>query len=180
MVTRVDPKTVRGLPDFAPSYEWRISMVTQPKGIEMPPEDRFNTLCKSSTIPKAQPVQTKEVVLHNHKTVRPGTEFRNGELMLTMVELVTNDVSKMVTSWRAVNRDPRTGAAKVNYQDGVATIVLTRFDRSGNPIYKYTLYNCWIMDHDPGTELNNGEDATGFENFSITLSYDDFYEESLV
>ena len=180
MVTRVQAADVRQLPDFAPAYEWRINMVTQPKGVTMPPNDRFNTLCKSSTIPKAQPVSPKEIVLHNHKTVRPGTEFRNGELTLTMTELISNDISVMVSSWRALNRDPRTGAAKVVHADATATLTLVRMDRLGNPIYKYTLYNCWITDHDPGTELANGEDATGFENFTITLSYDDFYEESLV
>lgn len=180
MVTRVSSADVRQLPDFAPAYEWRISMVTQPQGVVMPPNDRFNTLCKSSTIPKPQTVNSKEIVLHNHKTVRPGTEFRNGELSLIFTELITNEISAMVSSWRSLNRDPSTGAAKVMHADAVATIILTRMDRLGNPIYKYTLYNCWITDHDPGTELSNGEDSTGFENFSITLSYDDFIETNLV
>ncbi|QPB08515.1 hypothetical protein [Vibrio phage Va2] len=171
---------IRSLPDFAPSYEWKINMVTEPTGIEMPQGSRFNHLCKSSTIPKAQPVTTKEVVLHNHKTVRPGTEFRNGEITLTYTELVTNEVTRMIASWRELNRDPETGQAKVDYQNAVATITLTRYDRIGNPIYKYTLYNVWITDHDFGTELNEGEDSSGFEGITITLSYDDFKEESLV
>lgn len=172
----VNRNDIQGLPDFAPSYEWRISMVTQPEGITMPSGDRFNLLCKSSTIPKAQPVTSKEVVLHNHKTVRPGTEFRNGEITLTYQELVTSEVSQMIASWRELNRDPETGQAQVQFEDAVATITLVRYDRIGNPIYKYTLFNCWITDHDPGTELNEGEDATGFEGMTITLSYDDFKE----
>lgn len=64
--------------------------------------------------------------------------------------------------------------ASNNYRKDIKITVL---DRSGNPAKVYEIYNAFVVNFVPGSDLNAGEDGEKLME-SITLAYDDFKEKN--
>ncbi|CAH9015294.1 conserved hypothetical protein [Vibrio phage 150E35-1] len=173
IVTNVECRT---LPDFATAYTWSVKMVKPPLGLSVP--DKFNTICKTSTIPKREANAGAELVLHGHKRKLPGVEFSAGQLTLTFADLVDNRVRSFIRQWRELNHENQTGVA-VPYMAAYATIQITLQNRLGVDTYRYVLHNCWCEDHDFGTELVEGTDTVLFDSVQMMISYDHFDEFEL-
>ncbi len=73
------------------------------------------------------------------------------------------------------------GASKNRASDEAASdykkdIKITVLDRSGNPARVYEVYNAWVSNFVPGSDLASGEDGDKMLE-SVTLSYEDFKEK---
>lgn len=65
--------------------------------------------------------------------------------------------------------------AKANYRKNIKITIL---DRTGNIARVYELYNAWVVNFVPGSDMNAGEDGDKSLE-SVTLCYEDFKEKDL-
>ncbi len=168
-MTKPDISQVRGLPDFAPMYQWNISTIRVPSGI-FPEGTDINLRCQTVGIPKSStPKITTE--LRGHKTHQPGAIEHEGTLTLAMVETVDNMISNWIFRWREACADYLTGAhlPKAAVE---ATMMIERLDREDRPIWNYTIYGCWLESYELGELMATSETMKP----SLTISYDYFVD----
>ena len=77
--------------------------------------------------------------------------------------------NKSATKFRAADE------AKSEYRKDIKITIL---DRAGNPARVYELYNAWVINFVPGSDMNAGEDGDKSLE-SVTLCYEDFKEKNL-
>lgn len=78
-------------------------------------------------------------------------------------------------SEKSASRFRPTDEAKSQYRKDIKITIL---DRAGAPARVYELYNCWVTNFAPGSDMNAGEDGDKSLE-SVTICYEDFKEKTL-
>lgn len=169
MALRPTKGQLRQIGELAQSFRWSVAFVRQPSGVTVP--SNFNLQCSSSEIPKKEAGQSIEVNIRGHVIKRPGIYDDSHNITLEFVETIDNQISEFLRTWREAVWSTNEGVQQ-NLNDCTGDIQLSRLDNLDNPIWRYTLYGCYLEDYDPsGGSLGSDSEAV---RPTITLYYDSF------
>jgi len=157
---------LRGLGDFATTYQWSLSFALSPQAFAF--SEDFNLRCLTAEVPKVtnEPI---DIRIRGHHIKQPGISDSTHTITLTFQETVDSYISTGILLWRNACQEMITGIQQSN-EVVKANILLNRLDRQDNIIWSYLLRGCFLEDYDPvGGELNSD---TGLITPSMTLSYD--------
>lgn len=166
---------IRGLGDFATLVNWDLQFVSLPSGISAGSQD-LNLRCESTDVPKSTGQSTQIQIRGLPPVKQPGLYIPSGTIALVFNETVDNTVSKLITQWREMCYEMKTGKQKKK-SEVEAQIRLVRMDRQDKEIYEYMLYGAFLEDYDTGGQL--GAASADVVKPSLTLSYDYFEEKAL-
>jgi len=169
-MSRPTLQNIRGLADFATLYEWDLAFTAVPAGLTINTDD-VNFRCLSSTVPKMA-TPSAPVNIRGHQVNYNTVATYDGTITLSFVETIDNKISLIGKAWRDLIWQPNTGkqASKADCQ---AEIILTRMDRSNNPIWAYKLIGCILTAYDPGGDFADSGDVV---KPTFTLQYDMFID----
>lgn len=161
---------LRGIGDFATTYQWNVRFTAGPRGIGVAIDNNaFNLRMTSMTVPKA----TNEVItvgLRGHRVHQPGITSYGPPITLSAVETVDNTIHSLLSAWRNACWQTRSGVQQLK-SAVQGDLELRRLDRQDRDIWGYKLFGCWLEDYDFGTVQS---DASSIVLPSITLRYDYF------
>ena len=162
-------ENIRALPDFATLVKWSVS-INNIAGLSIPPNLNFQ--CLSSDVPRTEAGQTIDVWVRGHRVRQPGIYASTTSITLTFAETVDNAISNMLSQWRELCWQTKTGIeGERNAVEG--TLLLTRMNRQNRPIWTYELIGCFLEDYDPTGSQLDGESGDILRP-TLTLSYDYF------
>lgn len=167
-------ENIRNIGHFATLYQWSMSVIQFPSGasLGLSSED-MNVRCVSATMP-VMTGQSIDVNIRGHHIRQHGIYDSSHTLDLMFIEAVDNKITNALYQWRKACWEVETGVQKTK-QEVEATIMLERLDNQHSPLWKYTLFGCFLEAYDPGGQL--GEATSDAVRPSMTLSYDYFKEE---
>lgn len=167
---------IRALGDFADTVHWYIQFTTIPSGVDLTSDD-INLRCESVPIPKRNGEKVSAQVRGLPPVHQPGLYIPEGEMTVTLFENTNNRITKGIQQLVEMNYKQGTGEAKTKAEVEFG-VRLVRMDRTHKEIYEYVFYGCFLDKYEPGGELQ-GSSAELLKP-TITFSYDDFTERSLV
>jgi hypothetical protein len=166
---------VRSLPDYAELSRWNLIFATIPSAAsgDFPVSDDINIRCESASVPKVTNEKI-EIRHRGHRIFQNGISLPEGQITLTFTETIDASIRRMIKAWKEAVYDIKSGKGNLK-ADVECTIILEMLDKQDSAVYRYTLYGCFLEDHDLG-ELNaEGGDVI---KPSLTISYDYFDEEA--
>jgi hypothetical protein len=172
MTKRVSLSEIRGIGDFATSYQWYVT-VQRAAGANFPTAPEINLRCVSSEVPllKDAPIETS---IRGHKVWQPGIHNYTQSITLTMAEAIDMKINQWIKDWREACWQSFTGIHKLK-SEVEAAITLVRLNRQDQPIWKYHLVGCFLSDYT--------QDTLGTENSTLkptmVINYDGFTDERL-
>lgn len=161
---------IRSVGDFATQYNWGLSFVTAPAGLDALKEPGVNIRCISTDLPKKtnEPISIK---IRGHHSQQAGISDSTHVITLAMHETVDNYISELIWRWREMVSETDTGK-QLTRKEVEATLLLQRHNPQNDIIWTYQLTGCSIQDYElPQLTAENGAWMP-----SITLKYDDFKE----
>lgn len=163
---------IRGLGDFATTYNWYIQFNAAPAGIN---GQDINLRAESSDVPK-KTGQSIPIQIRGLPPVKqPGIYTPVGTLTLQLNETIDGKISEIISKWQEMCYETNTGKGKKK-SEVEAQVRLVRLDRADRPIWEYVLIGAFLEDYDNGQLQGSGS-----ENMkpSMILSYDDFTQRKL-
>lgn len=162
---------VRGLTDFATSYQWYVT-IQRAQGAAFPTANEVNLRCISSEVPilNDQPLETS---IRGHKVWQPGIHNYTQSITLTLAESIDMKINQWIHDWREACWQSRTGVHKTK-DEVEATITLVRLNRQDKPIWNYHLIGCFLSEYT--------QDTLGTENAlfrpTMKIHYDFFVDKA--
>lgn len=166
-------EAVRSVGDFLTQIHWDFSIESFPRALGsygVGDSRDLNLQCVTSDVPKRTGT-SMEVTIRGQKVKQPGIYNYNHTLGITFVETTDMYIMKFISDWLEICARTGTGE-QFTKEDVEAVVVLTRFDRQNNEIWKYVLYGCFLEDADHGGALSDS--SSDAVKPQLTLSYDYF------
>lgn len=160
---------LRGVGDFATTYQWNMRFAQVPAIGAYPDSNDLNLRVQSVAIPIATNAPI-EIALRGHKVRQPGILGYGPNLEFTSVETVDNLIANFLREWREACYQTRTGAQGAK-ADVSADVEIIRLDRQDVEIWGYKLFGCFLEAYNFGTLQS---EASTVLQPSFTLSYDYF------
>lgn len=165
---------IRSLGDPQRVYNWDLSFEKMPTVLLGYTSDEINFRCESTELPKV----TNQKITRNIRGIEvrdPGYGQYNGQITLTMHEMVDSKIKKIIRAWRLSCHNSITGT-HLSKRDCEAIIKISLLDGNNKMVFNYRLLGCWLEDFDLGTLGSESE----VQKPSMVLSYDYFIENELV
>lgn len=167
---------IRALGDFADTVHWYIQFPVIPAGVDLTSDD-INLRCESVPIPKREGTKVSAQIRGMPPVHQPGLYIPEGSMTVTLFENTNNRITKGIQQLVEMNYEQGTGKAKTK-QEVEFQVRIVRMDRTHKPIYEYVFIGCFLDSYDPGGELQGS--SADLLKPTLTFSYDDFIEKSLV
>lgn len=175
-MSRPTLQQIRALGDFADTVHWYIQFNNIPSGVDLTSDD-INLRCESVPIPKREGSKVSAQIRGLPPVHQPGLYIPEGTMTVTLFENTNNRITKGIQQLVDMNYKQGTGQAKTKAEVEFS-VRIVRLDRTHKEIYEYNFIGCFLDSYDPGGELQ-GSSADMLKP-TLTFSYDDFTEKSLV
>lgn len=138
---------MRGLPDYAEAYRWKLQFLQLPSvGIAgFPLSQALDLRCESATLPK---MSNEEITVENrgHQVNIPGRSIYSKEITLTLQETTDAAIQLFLKGWRELIWGTRSGKG-AKKEDCEAVIRLELLDKEDKPYWQYVAYGVWLKDY---------------------------------
>lgn len=164
---------LRGVSDFATTYNWNLKFLKFPTEVASPPDADVNIRCTSTTLP----VMTNSIVtvsVRGHKVHQPGIGEYAGTIQLSFVEGVDSKIDAWIRAWREACWRTKTGVA-VKKAQSEAVVDIVRLNRQDQEIWGYKLTGCFLQAYD---QPQLGSESSAFLP-TMTLQYDYFEDRKI-
>jgi hypothetical protein len=174
-MSRISLSDIRGLPDYAEVYRWKIQFLQLPSvGVAgFPLSQALDLRCESTAVPK---LNNEKITIENrgHQTRRAGRSVYSENISMTFQETVDGSIHKFLKGWRELIWSTRGGVSRPQ-TDIEAVIRLELLDKEDKPYWQYILYGVWLEDYTP-PELTAANDII---RIPVTFSLDFFTDSPL-
>lgn len=148
-MSRISLGDIRGLPDYAEAYRWKIQFLQLPTvGVAgFPLSQALDLRCETAGLPK---LNNEKLTIENrgHQVRVPGRSIYSENITLNFQETTDGAIHKFLKGWRELIWSTRGGVSRKK-EDVEAVLRMELLDKEDKPYWQYIVYGLWLEDYTP-------------------------------